>query len=232
MLPIKKFALFVCFICAISMPVMAQTVKVKKEDARVKGENVDGFVVDLDGKPEDVNSSLSKFMKSFGKARQNDGTITLTESTINGSGYKNPIYALTKEKGTSAQAWIGVKKSEWPDGTDAVNKDIEKILYDFGVKFYKDKIQLQIDESARAFQAVEKTQQRLTTQGRDLTMKLEDNKREKIQLEKSIENNKLENEMLLKKIEKNKHDQDSMVVVNGQVKKVVEAHKERQKKVN
>ena len=69
-------------------------------------------------------------------------------------------------------------------------------------------------------------------ENKSLNTKLEDNKREKIQLDKSIENNKLENETLLKKIGKNKHDQDSVTLAGEQVKKVVEMHKEKQKKVN
>lgn len=232
MTPVKKFALTYILLLSISMPAWSQTVKIKKEESRVKGENISGYAVDLDGKAEDVSASFTKYLKSLGKARQNDGAIVLTESTINGTGYKNPVYGITKEKGSSSQAWLGVKKGEWADGTDNINKDLEKLIYDFGVKFYRDKIQVQIDESIRALNAVEKQQQRLTTQSRDLNMKFEDNKREKIQLEKSLENNKLEYETLLKKIEKNKHDQDSMVVANEQVKKVVEMHKEKQKKVN
>jgi hypothetical protein len=232
MIPIKKFFVLLCILSVSVCGAWSQTVKVKKEESRVKGENTDGYAVDLDGKPEEVGVSFNRYLKSLGKTRMNDGTYVLTESTINGAGYKNPIYGIVKEKGGKAQAWIGVRKADWPDGADNISKELEKLIYEFGVKFYKDLIQLQVDESIRALNAVEKQQQRLTTQGRDLNMKLEDNKREKIQLEKSIENNKLEYEALLKKIEKNKHDADSMVVVNEQVKKVVDATKEKQKKVN
>jgi hypothetical protein len=80
--------------------------------------------------------------------------------------------------------------------------------------------------------AVEKQQQRLATQERDLNMKMEDNKREKIQLKKAIETNKLDSATLILKLAKNKHDTDSLIIVNEQVKKVVEANKEKQKKVN
>jgi hypothetical protein len=65
-----------------------------------------------------------------------------------------------------------------------------------------------------------------------LLTKVEDNKLEKIQLEKALANNKLENELLLKKIEKNKLDQDSVALAGEQIKKVTELHKERQRKVN
>lgn len=231
MIAIKKFVLL-CILSASFFGAWSQTVKVKKEESRIKGENVEGFAVDLDGKAEDVGISFNKYLKSLGKTRLNDGTYVLSESTINGTGYKNPIYGVVKEKGGKTVAWLGIKKTEWPEGADKISKELETLIREFGVKYHKDVIQLQIDESIRALNAVEKQQTRLTTQGRDLNLKIEDNKREKIQLEKSIENNKLEYETLLKKIAKNKHDTDSMVVVNEQVKKVVEVNREKQKKVN
>jgi hypothetical protein len=47
-----------------------------------------------------------------------------------------------------------------------------------------------------------------------------------------LENNKLEYESLLLKIEQNKKAQDSVAVAREQVKKVVEIHREKQRKVN
>jgi hypothetical protein len=216
----------------ISMPLAAQTVKAKKDESRLKGENVPGYAVDLEGSNEDVNSALTKFLKAMGKARQSDGVITLTESTINGAVYRNPVYGVAKTKGNITTAWLGIRKAEWGDGTDAMNKELEKVVKEFGVQYYKNKIQSQIDESNRAAQAVDKQKQRLVTQNKDLNVKLEDNKREKLQLEKSIEKNKQEHELLLKKIAKNKHDQDSVAVAGEQVKKMVDVHKDRQRKVN
>jgi hypothetical protein len=79
---------------------------------------------------------------------------------------------------------------------------------------------------------VEKQQQRLTTENKNLGLKLENNQKEKLQLEKSLETNKLENQNLLLKIEQNKKSQDSVAVAAEQIKKVVEMHQERQKKIN
>lgn len=227
----KKFTIIIA-ISFVTLSTFAQTVKVKKDEARVKGENLSGYAVALEGKAEDVTSSLTKYLKSLGKTRQGDGFITLAESTINGTAYKSPVYAVIKENGSAATAWVGIKKEEWGGNADNIDKEIEKLVYEFGVKYCRDKIQVQIDESVRAYQAVEKQQQKLVNQQRDLTMRLEDNKREKLQLEQSLENNKLQYELLLLKIENNKKAQDSMVVVNEQVKKVVEANKEKQKNVN
>jgi hypothetical protein len=228
----KKFTLLLVALF-ISSLTLAQTVKVKKENARIKGENIEGFEVELEGAYADVNASLVKFLKTIGKIKQSGDEITVNNPTLNSTSYELPVLATTKEKGKTTSAWIGIKAADWPtDNVDKINKELEKQLYDFGVKFYRDKIQVQVDESLRASMAVEKQQLKLVNQSKELTTKLEDNKREKIQLEKSMENNKLEYETLLKKIEQNKHDQDSVAIAGDQIKKVTEMHKAKQSKVN
>lgn len=231
MLRYKKFILAIfCFLSAASL---AQTVKVKKETARIKGQNTEGIAVELAGTEEEVNTALLKYLKTFGKVRQSDGVFVLTDALVNGNTYGFPVYGLTRAKETMAQAWIGITVSEWPAAeVDKINNELEKISSEFGMKFYRDKIQVQIDESLRALTAVERQQQRLVNEDKSLNTRLEDNKRQKMQLEKSLEANKTEYESLLKKLDKNKHDQDSVTVAAEQVKKVVEMHRERQRKVN
>lgn len=226
----KKFfiVLLPLFISAFAE---AQTVKVKKEKANVKGETMDGFEVDLEGTLADVNTTFVKYLKAFGKVRQADG-ITINDPNLNGLAYTQPLFATTKENTNKVSAWIGFNATTWPKAdAEKVNKELEKIMHDFGVKFYRDKIQVQIDESIRAVQAVEKQQQRLLNENKNLNNKLEANDREKLQLEKSLETNKLEHESLLLKIEQNKKAQDSVATAGEQIKKVVEKHRERQRLV-
>jgi len=80
--------------------------------------------------------------------------------------------------------------------------------------------------------AVAKQQQRMLNQNKDLTLKLSNNEQEKTQLEKSLEANKLENAALKIRLEKNKKAQDSLVNSTDQIKKVMELHKEKQRKIN
>jgi hypothetical protein len=209
----------------------AQSVKVTQEKARIKGENQPGYETALEGTLKEVTSSFEKQLRSLGKIKLMDGVYQISNPTLDGTTYPSPLYAVVKENAKGATVWMGVVATEWKDA-DAVGKSLESFLHEFGVKFYRDKIQAQVDESTRALQTVEKQQQRLMTENKNLNTKLEDNKREKIQLEKSLENNKLEYETLLKKIEQNKKAQDSIAIANEQIKKVVEMHKERQKKVN
>jgi hypothetical protein len=230
MLGKKFFILFIpLFISALSE---AQTVKVKKEKSTIKGESMEGYSVELQGTGAEVTSSFGKYLKTVGKTRQGD-FFTVTEPNINGLSFSQPLYATTNENGKTATAWIGLNPSSLPkEDAEKLDKELEKLMKEFGVKFYRDKIQLQIDESLRATQAVEKQKQRLLNENKTLSAKLEDNKREKIQLEKSIVTNKTNHETLLLRIDKNKKAQDSVAIAAEQIKKVVEMHKEKQRKVN
>ena len=229
---LKRFS-FLILVLSTSAFVHAQNVKVRKDNAGVKGDQVAGYAVDLKGSAAEVTASLVKYLKTTGKVRQSGELITVSEPTVNGIKYASGFYAVTSARGESTTAWIGIVDKEWSKAeAERVNKELEKMLHDFGVEFYRSQIQVQVDESTRASAAVAKQQQRLLNEGKSLSTKLEDNKREKVQLEKSLENNKLENAELLKKIEKNKHDQDSVALAAEQIKKVVEMHREKQRKVN
>lgn len=230
--PVKKFV--VVIFAMIWMPAAAQSVKVSKESSHVKNAAAEGYSVELEGSVADVTDAFTKYMRSFAKLKLGANPTTTSEIIINGTPYKNPVYGSVKEKGSGSVAWMGLKENEWPDAEESkkVLKEMDRIMHDFGVKYYRDKIQVQIDESTRALQAVEKQQQRLVTENKNLNLRLENNVKEKAQLEKSLEMNKLENLTLLTKIELNKKSQDSVAIANEQIQKVVEIHKERQKKVN
>lgn len=122
--------------------------------------------------------------------------------------------------------------SSTPEQAEQALKDVEKVVYDFGVKFNRDKIQVDIDESVRAQQTTEKQTLRLQNENKNLNSRLEFNQKEKLRLEKSLAENKLEYETLLLNIGRNKKDQDSVALATDQIKKMVEVHKERQRKVN
>jgi hypothetical protein len=228
----KKITFFLGLII-LGFSAYAQTVNVKKEKTRIKNDYADGFEVELQATFEEVEASLTKFMKTFGKFKSVENFMVVNEPVIQGRPYTTPVYGANKQVGNIISAWVGIKTDDWKkEDAETVNHDLEKMLHDFGVTFYREKIQKQIDESVRAGQAVERQQQRLQNQNRDLNGKMDDNRREKIQLERSLENNKIELETLTKRLEKNKKDQDSVAIAGDQIKKVIEMHRERQRKVD
>lgn len=227
----KKF----CVILLIAIPAtsFAQKVTVSK-DEQAKENKIDGYTIELTGTVEEVMTSYGKYLKTFGKIKSSGNQQQVLEAKINSNACTAPLYGTTLSKGEKTTVRLGLKPSEWttPALAEQVLTDLEKVLYDFGVKFYRDKVQVDIDESVRAQQAAEKQTLRLQNENKTMNSKLDFNQKEKIRLEKLLAENKLEYETLLSSIAKNKKDQDSVLVATDQIKKMVEIHKERQRKVN
>jgi hypothetical protein len=230
----NKFSFVLFFLSVISIAGISQTVTVKKQSEKVKNESADGAGAELDGKQSDVNTQWSKFLKDLGKVKLfSSDPIVINEPVFNGTIYKGILYAYTFENGNKTRVWIGYLSKEWDEKElDFISKQTERLVYQFGVQFYRAQVQKQIDETTQAIQAVEKQKQRFVNQNKDLTLQLANNEQEKVQLEKSLEANQLENEALKIKIEKNKKAQDSLVNASSQIKKVMETHKERLRKIN
>jgi TolA-binding protein len=121
------------------------------------------------------------------------------------------------------RVWLGWKPADWLENQrDAVDKELSKQVYQFTLKFYQDQVLAQIDESEQAVRAVERAQQKTVNEGSDLQMRLDENSRERVQLERALETNKFNNTILLQKLENNKKSLDSLSVALDKVKKAVE----------
>jgi hypothetical protein len=229
---LKKFLLLTVLVYPVML--QAQKVNVVKDKERVKGSNIDGYATELAGTLEEVSASYTKYLKTFGKIKSSGSQMKLSEAEISFTKYSSPLYATTRSNGEKITVWLGLNPAEWatPEQAEQAMKDLEKVVYDFGVKFYRDKIQGDIDESVRAQQTAEKQTLRLQNENKNLNSRLEFNQKEKLRLEKALTENKLEYETLVTSIAKNKKDQDSVALATDQIKKMVEAHKERQRKVN
>ncbi|MEQ8362305.1 MAG: hypothetical protein RH948_05495 [Cyclobacteriaceae bacterium] len=217
-----------------SVAALGQKVTTEKQGQKINGEESEGFVTTLEGKKEHVADSWNKFLKDFGKVKQIAGLMSINEPALGGTVYiKGIIYADIKEKGETTQVWLGIVANEWTvNDIEIVKKELEKEVYRFGIKYYKDKIQAQIDEAQRAFDATTRQSQRLVNQNKDLTIQLGNNEQERVKLEERIQSNTLEHAVLVQKLENNKLAQDSVVQAGEQIKKVILLHKERQGKVN
>jgi hypothetical protein len=230
----NKFISTITFLLAAIIS-FGQTVTVKKQTEKIKSETADGFSTNLDGKRADVNASLTKFLKELGKIKfLSSDPVVVTEPVFNGTVYpKGAIYALTTESGNVVTVWLGIRATEWETkDVSFIEKQLEKLVNQFGIRFYREKMQNQIDESQQALDAVDKQTLRFANQGKDLTGKLASNELEKVKLEKAMEANKLENAALKIKIDNNKKAQDSIANAAVQIKKVKESQMEKLRKIN
>lgn len=219
------FKLLLSLILLVPLAASSQTVEVKKAVSRIEGKNTEGYEVIVGDDDEQVKESLTRFLKGLGKTKQAGDYITVPVAVAGEKTYPYPLYATIRRSAGANSVWIGMISASEQD------RALEKLVYDFGVSFWREKIQHQIDESLRALQAVEKQQSRLINQNEDLLRKISDNKREKLELEKALEENRLELEALKGKLESNRQARDSVLIAREQIKKVVEMHKEKQRQV-
>lgn len=224
----------IAFLLLLSLAAMGQKVTTEPRSQKVNGEESEGFSTTLEGKRDDVAIAWNKFLKDYGKIKQGTSAASISGPALGGTVYKTgTLYADIKGEGESTLVWLGIKDGEWEvNDIGIVKKDLEKEVYRFGIQYYRDKIQAQIDEAQRAFDATTRQSQRLANQNKDLTIQLGNNEQEKVKLEERLQANTLEHAVLLQKIENNKHAQDSVAQAGEKIKKVIELHKERQRKVN
>ena len=229
-----KRVLFFVTVFVITSQTFAQKVTVTSRTSKINNENAEGYSSDLDGSAEDARVALGKFLKESGKTKSNGDMITIAEPVINGTVYtKGFLYATVNGSDVKTRVWIGIVKNQWnAEEAETILKDIEQMVYRFGIKFYKDKVQLDIDQAQQASDAVAKQTLRTTNDGKQLQNKLAANDQEKIRLEKALEANKLEDLVLKQKIVNNKKSMDSLANAAEKIRRVIDAHKEKQSKVN
>ena len=229
----KRLAVF-SFALLLTPVLLAQTIKVTQKNNRIKDNLVTGYSLELNGKAEEVEEALTKFLKDYGKTRSTSDYVSVLSPALGDIVFEgNTLYATSEGTDTKSMVWVGLDSAEWRDrDTKKVLGRVEKLVYQFGVRFYRDQIQIDIDESQQAFDATEKQQARLTNQKKDLNLRLGNNEQERVHLEKALEVNRLEKAVILQKLVNNKKSQDSVANAGVQIKKVLEVHKERQKKVN
>jgi hypothetical protein len=217
----------------MSLSAFTQNIKVNSKGNRVKGTMMAGYSLDIDGKEDEVDNILTQYLKQYGKSRLTFDYVAINSPTLGGSVHEGKVlYGTVTGDDKKAQVWVGIDTAEWKNSSGAALNKIEKLVYQFGVQYYQGLVQKEINESQQALDATEKQKLRLVNENKNLTTKLANNEQDKIKLEKQLELNKLDHAVLLQKIENNKKAQDSVVNAGLQIKKVMDAKKEKQKKIN
>jgi hypothetical protein len=216
------------------MALCAQQVTVSAKTERIRGESANGWAAEINGPAEAVATAWNRYVKELGKTKAAGDYVAVSAPAPGGTAYdKGTVYTKAGPGSTPVTVWAGMLDKEWTENELAmVSKELEQWVHRFCVKFYRDQIQTQIDEAQRALDAEERARQRLANQNKDLTGKLTSNEAEKVRLEKQLENNRVEHASLLSRLEKNKKAQDSVAAAVAPIKAMLEAHQERQRKVN
>jgi predicted RNase H-like nuclease (RuvC/YqgF family) len=227
--------IFLLSIISFSHLAISQTVTVKKLSDKIKGESLDGYGTEVQGKTNDATNALTKILKEYGKIKLlSSDPIIVINPVLNGNLYETGIlYATVKEANFKLTIWVGRKASDWNKSQiDTVDNEIKKLVYQTGVQFYRDQVQHEIDQTQQAIDAVDKQIVKFNNQGKDLVKNLSNNDLQKIKLEKALEANKLENAVLNVKIENNKKAQDSLASALTHIQQMKKVHEEKMRKIN
>ncbi len=218
----------------VSYAALAQVVDVKPQSHKVKGGNAEGYASIVDGKAEDIESAWSRFVKGLGKTKAFSDLSIISDPILNGNEYKGmTIFTDFVTKNNATRVWLGWKPAEWLESErESVDKELSKQVFQFTLKFYQDVALGQIEESEQAVRAVERAQQRAVKEGSDLQIRIEENSRERVQLERSLETNKFNHTILLQKLENNRKSLDSLQIALDQVKKAVDLQRQKLREIH
>jgi hypothetical protein len=226
---LKRFS--VAFLLSVQCAV-AQTVEVTQQDQQLGGKKLVGFATALEAPKDEVSPAIARYLKVYGKPKQQETHLQLAETTLNGQVFTKPLYALVAPTTTGSTVWLGVSRTEWGADTSKILSQLELITKSMGVAFYRDKIQAQIDEAQQAVQAVERQQQRTVNDEQNILQRTENNKREHRNLKMAIQRNRADSVTLYLKLQQNKRSGDSLRMVSDKVRKALLFQQERQRKVN
>ncbi len=226
--------LLVVFAFLFAFTAYGQKVTVSKKSDKVKGDAAEGYGTTLEGKKEDIVAAWNKYIRTLGKVKAGNDYQFVEGPAMGGTVYTTGIlYAKSEGSHESGTVWMGIKAEEWTvNDIKIVEETVKDLVYQFGIKFYKDKVQAQINEAQEALNIVIRQQQRLVTENNTLTSRLVTNEQQRVQLEKSLEANKLEKLVLEQKLVNNKNAQDSVAATTIPIKRAIEMHQERLRKVN
>ncbi len=187
----------------------AQTVKVIESDKEVEKVIRTGLSITLELDSKSVEKLWKKEMKEYGKTNKMGKFTSLPVANIPAvSG--TPVSVLTSvassgKKGTVV--WIAIDLgSEWVTKSNSKYSSVEKLLHDFGVKAYVDDINKDIEAAETALGKASKDYDKIQKEGEKLVGSLEQNARQKVNLEKQLSNNASKKIQLEKDIDQNKKD--------------------------
>jgi len=225
----RHFPIIFLTLLLLANTAFAQKVVVKEETQKINGKSIAGYSIVLQAAKDKAESSLLAFLKENGKTENKRTYYHLREIVFPGI-YSTQIslFATTTADGTQARVWMGVDTTLIEKTVGAkLHDEAQTFLYNFGIKYYRDEVQRQIEEAERATEFTSKNYQKLINENTSLAKQLENAKAEKIRLEKALESNiKLQEELALKLVN-NKSDQDSVYLDIESMKKALEVYKRK-----
>ncbi|MDN4165889.1 hypothetical protein QWY31_10270 [Cytophagales bacterium LB-30] len=229
MKPITLFLGLIIFSGLAASEAQAQKVSVQPDQQRVAEKKLQGYSVTLEAKKDKVEPVLLSYLKDKGRVENKKTYLHLREHSFgNLLAVPQSLYAQASSKGLQTVVFFGIDSSAIdPANWELARKELERYTYDFGITYYRDEVQKQINEAERATEYTSKNYQKLINEGNSLSKQLENAKAEKEKLEKALIANVALQEELANKQIINKAAQDSTYVDLEKMKTVLEMHKKK-----
>ena len=211
---VKKFLTLVALMLGSYGTIWAQTVSTAEKSERLLGRQIKGYSTTLVG--TDVREAWLKYLRAHGRVRDRESYLEVRDLSFISAKQDTVFSKLNQGQATTA-IWVG---------STGKQLGLQEFLHSFGVKYYQDEIQEEIDESQRVERMTVRQQQRLTNENKNLNLRLESNARDSIRLVESVEKNRLEKVDLVQRLEDNAQAQDSVKIELEKIRGVIEQQKE------
>jgi len=210
------------------------TIATMQAAEKIRDEVCSGYSIKIAGEFNEVHDAFIKNLKTYGKVKEDRRRISVSNPSINGTMHQEKsMYALAKKGAPENYLWVGINMQEWEQASiDLINPQMEQVLKNFVLAYYRGRAQKKIDETQKAWNSIEKLQSKTVKQSSDLSRRLENNVKEKARLQQAIVDNDNENVSLKARLVSNKKAQDSIAKVLEQVKKKMAVHQEELRKIN
>lgn len=218
-------SLFIAFFSFVNL--QAQQVEIIKKKNRIGEDLIEGHVSIIIGNEDKIEKEWYKELRTLGRLREEGNYLTVKEATFENWGEKTlSIYSKLMATDSLTEIWVTWKENELnEDSVKLVNDNLQQLLYNFSLNYYKNRAQEKVDEAERAVAFTEKKKQKLEAEAIELEKDLVDNTEEIKRLKLLLEKNELEEKVISQKIIDNKADQDTTLIDIERLKRVVEQKK-------
>jgi len=229
-----KFSIYILTVFLSLSFVYGQEITAKEETKTLENTKYPGYSISVEGKLDRHQDGWTKLLKNKGKVRKRNSLYSIedfvfpqiTEKLLNG-------YTQVMLRDTTVNIWLGIDVSELEgDEPQQILGEIKGMLENYVLDYRKSLVLDDIQNAERAAAYTSQQHQRLIRDMENLKIRLLDSENEKRRLEENLKTMELEIEVLKQKIVNNGADQERTLVELEQIRKVLEMHKERLKKLN
>jgi len=214
---------------------LAQEIAVREQNKTLEGTEYRGYIGTVSGSLDVHRDLWLKQVKNKGKVRKKNSVYQIEDLVFSQITEKlmSGFTQILQEKDTTVSIWLGVDVASLEEGEDAkVLDEIKGMIYNYILDYRKSLVLKDIQDAERAASFTSRKHQRLIQDLETLQINLLDSENERKRLEESIKTIEFEIQVLKQKIENNKTDQETTYQDLEKIRKVLEMHKERLKKLN